>query len=213
MIQYAACALWLLLVSNPQESSAPGQNPHDLVTFKEFPSDPRLFQADLRAAVPAIVRRHGMEEWRISVLTSEIHQHLGIYSVVGAKMGLRAREHFGIGLDELEVRSYAGTQPPVSCLNDGLQVSTGATLGHGTISIFGDGIARPEAEFTNKGRTIRLCLKPEIQKRIREDIARGIMQYGDLTPSYFDFVRKLSISYWLELDRKDIFEIVEESAK
>jgi type 1 glutamine amidotransferase/formylmethanofuran dehydrogenase subunit E len=193
----------------PQESNAPGHNPHDLVTFDKFPSDPRYFRADLRAAIPGIIERHGMEEWRVSVLTSEVHQHLGIYSVVGAKMGLLAREYFGVGLDKLHILSHAGLKPPVSCLNDGLQVSTGATLGHGTILVGAEGTALPEAEFIYEGRRILLCLKPEILKRIREDIAHGVRQYGDLTPAYFDFVRELSVSYWMELDRKKIFEIKE----
>jgi len=209
MIQHAACVFWILLVTIPQESDAPGHNPHDMVAFDKFPSDPLLFRADLRAAIPGIIGRYGMEEWRVSVLTSEIHQHLGIYSVVGAKMGLRAREYFGVGLDKLQILSHAGLHPPVSCLNDGLQVSTGATLGHGTISVAMERTALPEAEFIQEGRRILLRLKPEILKRIREDIARGVRQYGDLTPAYFDFVRGLSISYWMDLDRKNIFEIKE----
>ena len=76
-----------------------------------------------------------MKEWKIVVLTNEFHEHMGIYSILGAKMGLRAREYFHLGIDELEILSFAGSTPPVSCLNDGLQVSTGATLGHGTITL------------------------------------------------------------------------------
>ena len=39
---------------------------------------------------------------------------LGIYSIIGAKMGLRTREYFDVGLDELLVVSYAGSQPPLT---------------------------------------------------------------------------------------------------
>ena len=209
MIPCAVCLFWLALSAIAQDSSAPGHSPHELVVFEQFPSDPNLFRTDLRADIPRIIQRHGMDEWRISVLTSEIHQHLGIYSVIGAKMGLRAREYYGVGLDELQIRSHAGMLPPVSCLNDGLQVSTGATLGHGTISVSSGGATMPEAEFTHRDRTILVRLKPEVLNRIREDLSAAIRQHGDLTPAYFDFVRKLSVRYWLELDRKNIFEITE----
>ena len=30
-----------------------------------------------------------------------MHRHLGIYAVIGTKMGMRAREHFGAGIDEV----------------------------------------------------------------------------------------------------------------
>lgn len=154
-----------------------------------------------------MIKRHGLEEWRLCVLTSEIHQHLGIYSIIGAKMGLRAREIFDAGLDELQVLSHAGTRPPLSCLNDGLQVSTGATLGRGKISISGDSDVRPEATFAHGGRAIRLRLKREYWDQVRSDIARGIKEHGSLTLAYFDFIRRLSIRYWLEWDRKEVFEV------
>lgn len=67
------------------------------VVFLDFPRDTALLKADLRDEVGKIIAEHGEEEWRACVLTSEIHRHLGIYSLVGAKMGLRAREVFGVG--------------------------------------------------------------------------------------------------------------------
>ena len=180
---------------------------HRNVVFQEFPADPDLLLPDLCPHVQEIVQRHGPEEWRLCVLTSEIHRHLGIYSVVGAKMGLRAREILAASLDELHVISYAGSRPPLSCLNDGLQVSTGATLGHGTISVAGDAGTRPEATFTRGGRTIRLRLRPGYAGQVQADVARGIEQHGTLTRAYFDLIRHLSIHYWLDWDRREIFEV------
>lgn len=180
---------------------------HRNVVFQQFPADPDLLLPDLRPYVQEIVQRHGPEEWRLCVLTSEIHRHLGIYSVVGAKMGLRAMEILDASLDELQVVSYAGTQPPLSCLNDGLQVSTGATLGHGTISVAGSADTRPEATFTRGGRAIRLRLRAEYEGRVQADVARGIEEHGNLTPAYFYFIRHLAIRYWLDWDRREIFEV------
>ncbi|MDD5507267.1 MAG: nucleoside hydrolase [Bacteroidales bacterium] len=107
----------------------------DSQVLDHFPADPGFFAEDIRGIVDRIIRAHGLEEWRAGVLTNELHRHLGAYAIIGTKMGLRAREYFRAGHDQLKVVSYAGSIPPVSCLNDGLQVSTGATLGHGLIRI------------------------------------------------------------------------------
>jgi len=58
------------------------------VTFKKFPDEPRLFREDINQFMNQIIERHGRKEWKIVVLTNEFHDHLGIYSVIGAKMGL-----------------------------------------------------------------------------------------------------------------------------
>ena len=178
------------------------------VILQSFPEDPRLFTIDLRDHVTEILRRHGHGEWRATVLTNEIHQHLGIYSILGAKMGLRARELLQAGMDDIRVVSRAGSQPPLSCLNDGLQISTGATLGQGTISLSPDSGKRAEAEFSAGGRTVGLRLKGHVRKQIDSDIAEGIRRHGNLTPAYFDYVRHLAIRYWLEMDRREVFEAV-----
>ena len=155
-----------------------------------------------------IIEKYGKEEWRICVLTNEIHGHLGIYSVVGAKMGLKAREILNVDVDRLKVISFAGNIPPLSCLNDGLQISTGATLGQGTITISGDSILMPKARFISNGKSVELSLKEEYRKQIESDISRGIVQYGNLTSGYWKLIRELGLKYWAEWDRNEIFEIV-----
>jgi hypothetical protein len=49
-------------------------------------------------------------------------------------------------------------------------------------------------------------LKDEIKKRIQADIQRSIQQHGNLTPEYFKEVRRLSLQYWAEMNRGEIFE-------
>jgi len=154
-----------------------------------------------------IIERHGRKEWKIVTLTNEFHEHLGIYSIIGAKMGLRAREYFNVGIDELKIVSYAGSKPPISCLNDGLQVSTGATLGHGTISITHEFSPRPQANFSFKNTAISLILKDEYWEIIKNDVKQGIEQYGNLTDNYWQFIRELAIQYWLEWSRREIFNL------
>ena len=88
--------------------------------------------------------RFGAQEWRLVRLVHRVHGHIGIYTTIGVKMGLHARELLGA---PLSVLSFAGNVPPVSCMNDGLQIGAGATLGHGQITVSDDPDARAEAEF------------------------------------------------------------------
>jgi len=177
-----------------------------LVVFNRFPVNPELFQPDVQPLVTQIINRYGAEEWALAVLTSELHGHLGIYSVLGAKMGLRAREVLGAGLDELHVESFAGSQPPLSCLNDGLQVATGATLGHGTIRLAHTAKPEPAAVFYLKNRKLRMSVKEEPLRRVKDAIHAAAITHGDQTPAYFHAVRRIALELWRDFDRKKIFD-------
>jgi pyrimidine-specific ribonucleoside hydrolase len=178
------------------------------IVFDQFPQNTDFYRDDVKESMNQILLKHGREEWKLVVLTNEFHSHLGIYSIVGAKMGLRAMEYFHVGRDEMTVVSYAGDNPPISCLNDGLQMSTGATLGQGTIkAITYDLQQRPKAFFTYKNSTISIELKPEYWQTVRADIKKGIKTHGNLTDAYWQFVRELAIRYWLEWSRREIFNI------
>lgn len=185
---------------------------HKLVTFRVFPTDPELFKPDLQPFVTEIINRHGLEEWKLVILTSELHGHLGIYSILGAKMALRAREVLGADIDELRVESFAGLKPPLSCLNDGLQVGTGATLGHGTIRVVETTTPEPTAVFFHEDRKLRMSVKEEVLKQVKEAIRAAIAAYGDQTPAYFDQVRRIAVEAWRSLDRTNIFEEVIETS-
>ena len=177
--------------------------------LKSFLLPPDFYADDVADMVGNCVQRHGVEEWKAVVLTNEIHGHLGIYSTLGAKMGLLSRELFReAGVEEdLSVLSYAGSVPPVSCLNDGLQVGSGASMGHGRFALAPseEGIA-VRACFMGGGKVLELSLKREYEERIQEDIRRGVELYGHSAP-YWDYVRTLALRYWLEWDRGRIFTI------
>ena len=185
--------------------------PRETVVLAEFPDEPEQLAPDVRVWSDRIIARHGLEEWKAAVLTSELHRHLGTYSIVGAKMGLRARELLKAGLDELRVESHAGLKPPLSCLNDGLQASTGASLGRGTITVLTPEPPRCEAVFIGSGKRLRLRLKDEVNRRITADLAELERRHGGLTRAYFSEVRAVSLRHWLELDRHSIFDVTEES--
>ena len=159
--------------------------PRATVIMADFPAAPQQLLPDVRELATQIIARHGLEEWKAAVLTSELHRHLGTYSIVGAKMGLRARERFNVALDELQVESHAGLKPPLSCVNDGLQVATGASLGRGTITVATNKPPTCEAVFRYGEGRLRLRLKPEFAKRIAADMAELEKRYGGTTPEYF----------------------------
>ena len=73
-----------------------------------YPTKPEEYRQDVRPFVKPIIARHGLEEFKATLLTNELHRHLGTYSILGAKMGLRAREILGASLDSLTVISLAG---------------------------------------------------------------------------------------------------------
>jgi pyrimidine-specific ribonucleoside hydrolase len=175
--------------------------------FANFPDAPAFFAPDIRPYIFEIIERHGESEWRAAVLTNELHGHLGIYSLIGVKMGIRAREYFNIGVDDMAVLSFAGRKPPLSCLNDGLQVGTGATLGHGLITVSDDPQSKPEAIFAFRNRRIRISLKKETAEMVKAAISKAIDLYGNLTEPYWDDIRKQAIQFWLKLDRHKIFVI------
>ncbi len=179
------------------------------ITFDRFPADSAAFQYDVKEIMNEVIKKYGKEEWRVCVLTNEIHGHLGTYSIVGAKMGMKAREILNAEIDRIEVFSFAGNTPPLSCMNDGLQISTGATLGLGMIKINNDSVSSPSAIFIYKDKKIKLTLKKEIYDKIENDIDAGVLKYGGLTEGYWKLIRAASLKHWLELDRNEIFEIEE----
>lgn len=179
------------------------------VVFNRFPVQREMFNYDVRPIIDSAIARYGLEEWKANVMTDEFHGHLGVFSIVGAKMGIKARELFGVGTDMLKVLTFAGTKPPYSCLNDGIQVSTGATLGMGTIHLAADTNYRPSAIFTFRDRSVRISLKKEYLEKVDADINEGIIKFGLMDDGYWKLIRHNALKYWIEWDRNKIFDIEE----
>lgn len=177
------------------------------VIFNYIPETKEWYQPDINDSIDIIISNHGRKEWRAIALTNEFHEHLGIYSIIGAKMGIKARDIFNVGIDELIITSYSGNKPPLSCLTDGLQTSTGGTLGHGTITISDDRNLRPEATFFFIDIICSIKLKDKYIQTVKSEIDKGIKLYGNLTPAYWLYVRKLGMQIWKDWNRDEIFEI------
>jgi pyrimidine-specific ribonucleoside hydrolase len=164
------------------------------VVFNRFPDKREMFNYDICPIIDSALARYGYDEWKANVITVEFHDHLGI----------KAREFFGVGPDMLNVVTYAGSKPQYSCLNDGIQVSTGATLGMGTIYLSSDSLTMPSAISTYKGRSILINLK-----KVDTDINKGIVKFGLLDDGYWKIIRRNARKYWLEWDRNKIFDMLE----
>lgn len=175
--------------------------------FNVFPVDTTLYKPAYSAMMNQTIGKFGLVEWKAISMTNEVHGHTGIYSIVGAKMGVRAMEYFNVGVNNLYVTTFAGHKPPLSCFNDGIQISTGATIGQGLITISDSVSATPSIEVEFNGQKVHISLNPEIASQMRSEIEYGVKNYGLLTERYWIYIEKLAISYWADFDRNEIFII------
>ncbi|MHA1607543.1 MAG: formylmethanofuran dehydrogenase subunit E family protein [Candidatus Freyarchaeota archaeon] len=77
----------------------------------------------------------GMEEGEVEEmlkLAVRLHGHLGPFLVLGLRAGLTARKLLG-GVSRVEAAVFL--EPPTSCILDGLQVSSGCTVGNGRLTV------------------------------------------------------------------------------
>jgi len=94
----------------------------------------------------------------------EFHGHLGPYLVLGLKAGLYANEIFGREPMNTKASIKTKTTPPQSCFADGVQFSTGCTLGKGNISLTeGEGLV---VTFEKNNQILTLKLRKEIIEEI-----------------------------------------------
>ncbi len=184
-----------------------GETVQRMQVIKSMPADTSFYMSDLQPFVEEIRNEYGEDEWTSGVVANELHRHLGVYAIIGVKMGIRAREYFCTGVDEMTVTTHAGSTPPLSCMNDGIQVSTGATPGHGLLTVSGEPPFLAAADFTHKGKTVRISLKKELAEKISSELKEINFVYGLDSDIYWELVRQNSIKYWLQFDRHDIFDI------
>lgn len=174
-----------------------------------MPTDPAFYFEDVQPFVTTIIETHGIDEWTSGVLANELHRHLGVYAIIGVKMGIRAREYFNTGVDEFFLTSYAGNRQPLSCMIDGLLTSTGSTPGHALLKVIESDNPSPSAIFRYKDTTIKLTLRQEIADQISAELKEYNFVYGLDSNIYWELVRKSAIKYWRDFNRHDIF-IIEE---
>jgi len=109
----------------------------------------------------------------------EFHGHVGPYVLIGYKMGQIANKELGKDPFSKNVVIFTGTSPPISCIVDGVQISSGCTLGKGNIIIKDENVAK--AEFSNKsGKRISIELNKEIRDEIDNNVTEeNILSYSE----------------------------------
>lgn len=184
-----------------------GETVERMQTIKRMPADTSFYMPDIQPFVTEIRNKYGEDEWTSGVIANELHRHLGVYAIIGVKMGIRAREYFCTGVDEMTVTTHAGSIPPLSCMNDGIQVSTGATPGHGLLTVSTDKPFFAAADFTHKDKTVRITVKKELADKVSGELKEINFIYGLDSDIYWELVRQNSVKYWLQFDRHEIFDI------
>jgi pyrimidine-specific ribonucleoside hydrolase len=176
--------------------------------FQQFPTDPAYYTPPVAQLLEnGIIERFGEEEFAAVVLTNELHQHIGIYTVLGAKMGIHAREILRAPTRSIHVVMETTLKQPWACTLDGVQMAIGSTLGQNLIEIAANEQPAVAGTFTWEGRRVRLALKDEYQTQLRDIILKAREAHGDLTPAYFDDIEQHCYTVWAKWDRGRIFEV------
>jgi formylmethanofuran dehydrogenase subunit E len=113
----------------------------------------------------------------------EFHGHLGPFLVLGIRMGLLAlKELSSPGYEGIEAVAKTGNTPSLSCLLDGIQISTGCTMGKGNIATVP--LGRAEADFSTDEKRVTL--------KVRDEIVGEIKSWRESYPSLEEIARSIS---------------------
>jgi pyrimidine-specific ribonucleoside hydrolase len=183
-----------------------GRQHAERVVLQDIRLPEAALRPDLRQKRASIIAKNGEVEWFAELVTSEMHDHLGAYSVIGAKMGLRAAELLNAPPHAMKVTSYTAAEPPVSCLNDGVIVASGSTPGRALFTPAPVKDDSTKVAFAYNGRELVLQVKAEYRQKITAEIQRLVAQYGVEQKEYWDGVRALALEIWENWHRRDIFD-------
>src|SRR2546425_7091028 len=88
-------------------------------------------------------------------------------------------------------RGEAPPNPPMRCVLDGIQFSSGCTMGKGNIAL--EPASEPAVTFEKEGRRLRIALKPGWREKIDEEMAKE----KEIEQSVF----------YYEIPESDVFEV------
>ncbi|MFZ1947196.1 MAG: formylmethanofuran dehydrogenase subunit E family protein [bacterium] len=120
-------------------------------------------RARKRAGGPS--RRSAATENPLLKAAGRFHGHIGPFLAIGLRMGLLANEVLGRSPFDTFAEITTRPEPPKSCLVDGVQYSTGCTMGKGNITLR----AHPRlvrARFTQGERVVEVSLKAAFLRRM-----------------------------------------------
>jgi len=135
-------------------------------------------------------------EWSSDLLERaiEFHGHGGPFMVIGLRMGLLALKRLDAG-GWFDLRCVVSLRwgPPDSCVIDGIQSSTGCTMGKHNIEI--DEREGISASFYNSDENFRITLKKESLEKIRDTLVKELEEI------------RILISELINARDQDIFDI------
>jgi formylmethanofuran dehydrogenase subunit E len=105
---------------------------------------------------------------------TRFHGHLGPWLVLGLKAGAYARRKLAVSPFELSARVFCPVGTPYTCFVDGIQFSSGCTMGKGNISHHCANECR--VEFTRRGGRSRvmLAVRPEVWDELHSRPSNGM---------------------------------------
>jgi formylmethanofuran dehydrogenase subunit E len=111
------------------------------------------------------------------------HGHIGPFLAIGLRMGLLANETLGRDPMHTKARVKTVPGPPRSCVVDGIQFSSGCTMGKGNVEIDPDEKS-VSATFTREGRSVTVILRQEflagMEDRLRNAPEKAVVDYSYL---------------------------------
>ncbi len=117
---------------------------------------------------------------------TEFHGHLGPFVVVGYRMGVVANRLLGADAFAKTAIALTGGKPPRSCVIDGIQLSSGCTIGKGTIGMIDQGEVASIFLSRKDSRRVRISLRQDrleeissVQDEDMEELARRLYSLDD----------------------------------
>src|SRR6266566_7366956 len=120
------------------------------------------------------------------------HGHLGVYVTLGLRMGAIGKRRFG-HYKGLRAVVESQPEPPMRCVLDGVQFSSGCTMGKGNIAL--ESGPEPEVAFEKEGRRLQVGLRPGWRERIDREMSKD----KEIEQSLF----------YYEISEPEVFEIRE----
>src|SRR5712691_5243494 len=120
------------------------------------------------------------------------HGHLGVYVTLGLRMGAIGKRRFG-HYKGLRATVRSQPEPPMRCVLDGVQFSSGCTMGKGNIAL--EPGSEPEVAFEKDGRSLHIGLRPGWRERIDREVSKD----KEIEQSL----------YYYEISEPEVFEIRE----
>ena len=122
-----------------------------------------------------------MQENPLLVAAGRFHGHIGPFLAVGLKMGLVANERLGRSPMDMKAVVEVEGRPPRSCVVDGIQYSTGCTMGKANITIQPDS-TKVSARFAGKAGSVTITLRDDLLAGMERDLKgageKAIVDYG-----------------------------------